>query len=397
MPAASYHPHATVLGVGMSVYVRPGAGAGHVAGAAAEVAVPLAWHAASTGQAPVSAETTARWILIGFSTVAGVTKIHLKRIAQPLNPRMINSTAGQDGSKLVVAITGSSGMIGSAARRAFEARGHTVKRLVRRAASAPGEIAWNPTAEEIDPRVAAQLEGVDVVINMAGENLAQRWTSGARRRIVDSRVPGTLLLSRTLAALDRKPRVMISGSAMGIYGDRGDELLDESSTLGDGFLASVCKDWEAATSPASEAGIRVVTSRTTLVLDRHGGAFPQFLLQFRLWAGGRLGSGGQWMSWITLRDVVGVFSFLIEAERVSGPVNVVAPEPVTNAEFVRVLGRVLHRPVLLPVPTVALELVFGQMARDTVLASQRVVSRKLGGYRFEDPELEQAIREVISR
>ena len=288
-------------------------------------------------------------------------------------------------------------MIGSAVARTFEARGHTVKRLVRRVASNSNEIAWQPTARDIDPRVKAQLEGVDVVINLAGEALDQRWTTSARRRIVESRVPGTLLLSRTLAALERKPRVMISGSAMGIYGSRGDEVLDESSAPGDGFLASICKDWEAATAPASEAGIRVVLSRTTLVLDRRSGAFPKFLLQFRLWAGGRLGSGRQWMSWITLRDIVGVFSFLIEQERITGPVNVVAPDPVTNAEFVRVLGRVLHRPVLLPVPTFALELVFGQMARETVLGSQRLVSRKLGGYEFADPGLEGAIRSVLAR
>ena len=310
---------------------------------------------------------------------------------------MTTPAAGQGASRLVVAITGSSGMIGSAVARTFEARGHTVKRLVRRVASNSNEIAWQPTARDIDPRVKAQLEGVDVVINLAGEALDQRWTTSARRRIVESRVPGTLLLSRTLAALERKPRVMISGSAMGIYGSRGDEVLDESSAPGDGFLASICKDWEAATAPASEAGIRVVQSRTTLVLDRRSGAFPKFLLQFRLWAGGRLGSGRQWMSWITLRDIVGVFSFLIEQERITGPVNVVAPDPVTNAEFVRVLGRVLHRPVLLPVPTFALELVFGQMARETVLGSQRLVSLKLGGYEFADPGLEGAIRSVLAR
>lgn len=301
---------------------------------------------------------------------------------------------GSESPKLVVAITGSSGMIGSAVRRAFEGRGHSVKRLVRRPAAGGNEIAWNPSARDVEPSVKAQLEGVDAVINLAGENLAQRWTAAAKRRIVESRVPGTLLLSRTLAALDRKPRVMISGSAMGIYGDRGDEELDESSAPGTGFLADLCKQWEAATTPASDAGIRVVHSRTSLVLDRRGGALPRFLLQFRLWAGGRLGSGRQWVSWITLRDVTGVFNYLIEHQSIAGPVNVVAPGPVTNAEFVRVLGRVLHRPVLVPVPTVALELVLGQMARDTVLASQRMLSRKLGGYQFADPELEGAIRHV---
>ena len=364
----------------------------------ADDALPLVWHAASAVSAPMNVVSNARWIVIRFSPVAGrATKIHVNSNARTIAARMTIPVAGHNGSRLVVAITGSSGMIGSALTRAFEARGHTVMRLVRRAASVPTEIAWQPMARDIDSRVAARLEGVDVVVNLAGENLAQRWTSSAKRRIVESRVPGTLLLSRTLAALDRKPRLLISGSAMGIYGDRGDEVLDESSALGEGFLADVCKKWEAATSPASEAGIRVATSRTTLVLDRHGGALPQFLLQFRLWAGGRLGSGRQWMSWITLRDVVGVFGFLIDQESISGPVNVVAPEPVRNAEFVRVLGRVLRRPALVPVPTFALGLVFGQMGRDTVLASQRVVSRSLGGYDFADPVLERALREVLSR
>ena len=310
---------------------------------------------------------------------------------------MINPAVTYDGARLVVAITGSSGLIGSALVHALEARGHAVKRMVRRAAAGPNEIAWHPGASAVDARVASQLEGVDVVVNLAGENLAQRWTDRARRSIVESRVPGTLLLSRTIAQLTRKPRLMISGSAVGIYGNRGDELLDESSTLGDDFLARVCKDWEAATQAASEAGIRVALSRTGLVLDRHGGAFPQFLLQFRLGAGGRLGNGRQWMSWITLRDVIGVFNFLIDHEEISGPVNVVAPEPVTNAEFVRVLGRVLKRPTVFTVPEFGLKLVFGQMAEDTVLASQRARSLRLAEYGFKDAGLEAALRDVISR
>ena len=310
---------------------------------------------------------------------------------------MSNPAVTYDGPRLVVAITGSSGLIGSALVRALEERGHTVKRMVRRAAAGPNEIPWHPGASAVDARVASQLEGVDVVVNLAGENLAQRWTDRARRSIIDSRVPGTLLLSRTIAQLTRKPRLMISGSAVGIYGNRGDDVLDESSTLGDDFLARVCKDWEAATQAASEAGIRVALSRTGLVLDRHGGAFPQFLLQFRLGAGGRLGSGRQWMSWITLRDVIGVFNFLINHEEISGPVNVVAPEPVTNAEFVRVLGHVLKRPTLFTVPEFGLKLVFGQMAEDTVLASQRARSLRLAEYGFKDAGLEEALRDVISR
>ena len=310
---------------------------------------------------------------------------------------MSNPAVRYDGPRFVVAITGSSGLIGAALVRALEERGHTVKRMVRRAAAGPNEIAWQPGVSAVDARVASQLEGVDVVVNLAGENLAQRWTDRARRSIIDSRVPGTLLLSRTIAQLTRKPRLMISGSAVGIYGNRGDELLDESSTLGDDVRARVCKDWEAATQAASEAGIRVALSRTGLVLDRHGGALPQFLLQFRLGAGGRLGSGRQWMSWITLRDVIGVFNFLIDHEEISGPVNVVAPEPVTNAEFVRVLGRVLNRPTLFTVPEFGLRLVFGQMAEDTVLASQRARSLRLGAYGFKDAGLEAALRDVISR
>ncbi|HTK52154.1 MAG TPA: TIGR01777 family oxidoreductase [Gemmatimonadaceae bacterium] len=308
---------------------------------------------------------------------------------------MSNPAVTYEGPRLVVAITGSSGMIGSALGRALEARGHTVKRMVRRAAAGPNEVAWNPGASTVDARVASQLEGVDVVVNLAGENLAQRWTDSARRSIVESRVPGTLLLSRTIASLARKPRLMISGSAVGIYGNRGDEPLDESSSLADDFLARVCKDWEAATQPASAAGVRVALSRTGLVLDPRGGAFPRFLLQFRLGAGGRLGSGRQWMSWITLRDVIGIFSFLMDHEEISGPVNVVAPEPATNAEFARVLGRVLNRPSLFVVPEFGLKLVFGRMAEDVVLASQRVKTLKLGGYEYADPELEAALRHVV--
>jgi uncharacterized protein (TIGR01777 family) len=296
-------------------------------------------------------------------------------------------------ARLVIAVSGSSGLIGSALTAALEARGHTIKRLVRRAANGANEIAWHPARGQLDAR---ELSGVDAVVNLAGEDLAQRWTAGVRTRIRAGRVNGTTILARALAAMSIKPRVMLSGSAVGIYGTRGDEILDESSDLGNDFLASVCKDWEAATAPASDAGIRVVNLRTGLVLSRDGGVLKKMLLPFRLGVGGRLGDGNQWMSWIALSDVVAALAFLLRAESVSGPVNLVAPNPVMNAEFTRTLAHVLGRPALISVPKFALTMLFGQMAEDTILASQRVRSRRLleNGFKFKQPALEGALRDA---
>jgi uncharacterized protein len=294
---------------------------------------------------------------------------------------------------MIIAISGSSGLVGSALSAALEARGHTIRRLVRRPARGPEEISWDPEREKLDP---GGLEGVDAVVNLAGEPLAQRWTATARMRIRSSRVNGTTTLARALASTATKPRVMLSGSAIGIYGSRGDEVLDESSELGTDFLASVAKDWEQATTAASSAGIRVVHLRTGLVLSRQGGALAKMLLPFQLGVGGRFGEGSQWMSWIALSDLIAALAFLLRAEAVSGPVNLVAPNPVTNAEFARTLAYVLGRPAMVPVPRFALSLLFGEMGDQTVLASQRVRARRLleNGFKFKLPTLEGALRDA---
>lgn len=298
--------------------------------------------------------------------------------------------------RLVVAISGSSGLIGSAIAHRVQRTGGEVRRLVRRAARAPGEISWDPTRGVID---ADALEGVDALINLAGENLAQRWTDDVKRRIRDSRVESTKLLSRTVATLAGKPRVFLSGSAIGIYGSRGDEILDESSTLGDDFLASVCKDWEAAAEPATDAGIRLVHLRTGIVLSRDGGALPKMLLPFKLGVGGKFGSGRQWMSWIALSDYVDAIAFLLTNGGIHGPVNMVAINPVTNDEFAHTIARVIGRPAMFSVPGFAMKLVLGEMAEDTVLASQRVAPRRLvdAGFTFTYPTLESALRFEIGK
>ncbi len=295
-----------------------------------------------------------------------------------------------------IAISGASGLVGSALTHALEAQGQTVIRLVRRQPRDAREIAWDPTREKLD---LPGLDGVDAVVNLAGENLFRLWTPGAKSRIRASRVGGTTALSRAIAALPTKPRVMVSGSAVGFYGNRGDESLDEASAPGNDFLASVCKEWEAATSPASDAGIRVVLSRTGLVLTPHGGALAKMLLPFRLGLGARFGSGKQWMSWISLSDIVSALISLIRSDAPSGPVNLVAPNPVTNAEFTRTLGYVLGRPALLVVPRVAAEMVFGEMGDSTILASQRVRPRRLleSGFEFSEPTLEAALRAELAR
>jgi uncharacterized protein (TIGR01777 family) len=292
---------------------------------------------------------------------------------------------------MVIALSGSSGLIGSALTVALEQEGHEVRRLVRRAVRSPYDVSWDPDAGTID---VARLAGVDAAVNLAGENLAQRWTDDVKQRIRASRVKSTALLSASLAGLPVKPRVLLSGSAVGIYGDRGDEELDEESALGTDFLSRVCKDWEQSTARASDAGIRVAHLRTGLVLARDGGALPRMLMPFRLGVGGRLGNGRQWMSWISLTDVVAAICFLLTADAIAGPVNMVAPNPATNAEFTRTLAAVMHRPALFAVPKFALELALGEMADETVLASQRVRPRRLlaANYSFRESALERALR-----
>jgi uncharacterized protein (TIGR01777 family) len=288
-----------------------------------------------------------------------------------------------------VAVTGSGGLIGSALCTALEKDGHAVLRLVRSGAG-PGEAHWDPERGEID---AVALAGLDAVVNLAGENVGQRWTAAVKERIRRSRVEGTRLLAAALASLPDPPEVLINASAVGYYGDRGDERLTESSAPGSDFLAGVVREWEAATAPAAEAGIRVVLPRFGVVLSHQGGALARMLPAFRLGGGGTLGSGRQWMSWVSLTDLVDSLRFLMGDAGARGAVNVVAPNPVTNEEFTHTLGAVLHRPTILAVPTVALRLAFGEMAGGTLLASQRAAPDRLLslGFTFRHPRLEEAL------
>lgn len=294
-----------------------------------------------------------------------------------------------------IAITGATGSIGGALAPMLTTAGHQVIPVSRR--SIDGGIRWDPANGVLDP---AALEGVDAVIHLAGANLADgRWTDERKALLEESRTGPTALLARTLAALSRRPRVLISASAVGIYGDRGDEVLDELSEPGSDFLASLGRRWEAAADPAREAGIRVVHPRTGVVLTPADGALAKMLTPFKLGAGGKLGSGRQWMSWVALDDVLGAFWRMLADERLVGPVHVTAPNPVRNAEFTDVLAAVLNRPAIIPVPEIALRAMFGEMADATVLVSQRAVPRALEqhGYRFEYPELEGALRHLLGR
>jgi uncharacterized protein (TIGR01777 family) len=301
-------------------------------------------------------------------------------------------------SARLVAVSGSSGLLGSAIGSTLGQRGWTVRRLVRRSAGA-GEISWNPSSGRLDP---ADLEGVDAVVHLSGEPVGARWTPARKLRIRESRVESTRLLSETLDRLSHPPAVLISASAIGVYGDRGDEILTEAADLGPesgDFLASVVRDWEAAAEPARGAGVRVVHPRFGIVLSSRGGALRQLLPAFRWGAGARMGDGSQWMSWISLDDAAGAVEHCLENGDVKGPVNVTAPEPVTNREFTRVLGQVLSRPARLRIPASVLRLALGEMAAGTVLASARVVPAKLlaSGYQFRHVSLAQALRDVLGR
>jgi uncharacterized protein (TIGR01777 family) len=259
-------------------------------------------------------------------------------------------------------------------------------------------VAWDPESGQIDRDAVARC-APDVVINLAGEPIAQRWTADRRRKIRDSRVRGTRALAESLASLPKRP-TLISGSAIGYYGAHcGDRLLAEPSPGADDFLAKLVWEWEQATAPALAAGIRVVMLRTGLVLARDGGVLARMLPPFQMGVGGRLGDGRQWMSWIALEDFIGVLAFAIATATLSGAVNVVAPEPVRNEEFTETLARVLGRPALLPVPKAGLALLFGEMADNTILASQRVVPEKLAGagFEFRRPRLEEALRVILKR
>jgi uncharacterized protein (TIGR01777 family) len=297
-----------------------------------------------------------------------------------------------------VAVTGAGGLLGSALGPFLTTGGHRVTPVTRRSGSSPG-VRWDPASGTID---AAALEGLDAVVHLAGETVGVRWTRERKRRIRESRVKGTRLLAETLAALERPPRVLVSASAMGVYGNRGDEVLSEADAR-DGppsdFLVDVGREWEAATEPARAAGIRVVLLRFGIVLTPAGGALGRMLPPFLAGAGGPLGNGRQWVSWISVDDAVGVIHHALCTEELSGPVNAAAPEPVTSRSFATTLGRVLHRPTLIPAPAPALRLLFGEMADTTLLASQRLSPARLleSGYSFRHPRLEGALRHVLGR
>ena len=270
--------------------------------------------------------------------------------------------------------------------------------VIANAAIVPGDVTWSPGAGVID---AAGLEGVDGVVHLSGESIfagLRRWTTAKRIRIRESRVGTTALLARTLVGLSRKPGVLVLITGSGFYGDRGDELLTEESPGGTGFLADVSREWEAAALPATAAGVRVVSLRTGLVLDRRGGLLGPLLPPFRLGVGGPIGRGRRYWSWITIDDLIAVFRFALEASGLAGPVNTASPNPVTNGEFARVLGRVLARPALIPVPPLLLRLLFGrEAANETILTSARLVPARLlaAGFRFRYPDLEGALRRVL--
>ncbi|MDN3353254.1 TIGR01777 family oxidoreductase [Actinomadura sp. DC4] len=293
-----------------------------------------------------------------------------------------------------IAITGSTGLIGKALVRALRDEGLTVIRLVRRPAAAEDEIRWDPFGE-VD---SAALEGVDAVVHLAGAGIGDhRWTETYKRQVRDSRVEGTRTLARALAGLDRRPAVFVSGSAVGYYGDTGDVTVDESAPEGEGFLPGLCRDWEAAAQPAVDAGIRVVHPRTGLVLSREGGLLGKVLPLFRLGLGGRLGGGRQWMSWITVADQVAALRFLLH-DGLSGPVNLTAPEPVTNSGFTAAVGRALHRPAPFIVPAPVLRLALGEFADEGALVSQRVLPDRLtkAGFTFRHPDIDTALADVLA-
>jgi hypothetical protein len=299
-----------------------------------------------------------------------------------------------------IAVTGASGFVGSALVAALRGDGCEVLTVGRRATgkgrSGKPDVEWDPRNGTLS---AAALAGVDGIVHLAGETVGRRWTRARKREIRDSRVVGTRLVADTIARLDPAPRVLVSASAIGYYGSRGDEWLDENSAPGADFLAEVTRAWELAADPARAAGVRVVCVRAGLVLGRTGGALKRMLPPFRLGFGGRLGGGGQWVSWIALADLVAVLRFALGTDTITGAVNAVSPSPVTNSEFTSTLARVLGRPALAPVSGFALRALFGDMAGCTLLASQRVRPARLerAGFEFTQPALEGALRSDLGR
>jgi uncharacterized protein (TIGR01777 family) len=296
-----------------------------------------------------------------------------------------------------VLVTGSSGLIGKALISAMKVAGHDMVRAVRKETAGEGEIAWCPDRGFLDK---AALEGIDAVVHLAGDGIADgRWNASKKKRLRDSRIGPTSKLCEDLAQMKRRPSVLVSASAIGVYGSRGDEILKENSPLGSDFLAEICKDWESATAPAKKAGIRVVNARIGVVLSSRGGALKQMLPPFRVGLGGRLGPGTQYFSWITLNDAVDAVRHLIDTDSISGPINLCTPTPVNNLVFTKTLGRVLNRATIFPFPAFAARLVFGEVADGLLLCSQRVDSSLLSSHNFSFtyPTLEPALRHLLGR
>jgi len=294
-----------------------------------------------------------------------------------------------------VAIAGASGFIGSALTRHLTTQGHVVRRIGR-ASSRGADFQWDLDTGRLDP---AALDGADAVVNFTGATIAQRWTSDHKRTILASRLRSTEILAKTMAAVRTPPGVFLSTSAIGVYGSRGDEPLDERSRPGTGFLADVVQQWEKAAVPAQDAGVRLVHPRMGLVMHPDGGVLAKLVPVFNLGGGGRIAKGTQWMSWIGLHDLLRALVFLIETPALSGAVNVTAPNPVTNADFSHTLGDVLHRPAIATVPEFAVKLMFGEMGEETLLAGQRVLPRRLvdAGFAFDFPELAAALRHELGK
>ncbi|KAK1178611.1 TIGR01777 family oxidoreductase [Streptomyces sp. NBS 14/10] len=294
-----------------------------------------------------------------------------------------------------IAITGSSGLIGTALVRSLHADGHQVVRLVRRAPRAEDEVQWDPKRQWVDSQ---GLAGCDAVVHLAGAGIGdRRWTDAYKKELLDSRVLGTTAVAEAVASLDTPPRVLVSASAVGFYGDTGGRVVDESAPPGDGFLADLCQQWEEATAPAQEAGVRTVFARTGLVVSAEGGAWGRLFPLFRFGLGGRMGSGRQYWSFIALDDHIAALRHILATDELVGPVNLTAPEPITNREVTAAMGRVLGRPTLLSVPAPALRLALGELSSD-VLGSVRAVPRRLldSGFSFTHPEIEQALRAALA-
>ena len=292
-----------------------------------------------------------------------------------------------------IAITGASGLIGTALTAALADAGHDLLHVVRHAPTGSAEVQWDVDAGTID---ASALEGVEAIVHLAGENIGQRWSDEVRRRVLDSRVNGTRLIAETASGLAGRP-VLVCASATGFYGDRGNEIVDEDSVPGQGFLAEVVEAWEAAAEPARAAGLRTVHLRQGIVLSRHGGALERLLTPFKLGTGGRVGNGRQWWSWVSLADTVSAYLFTLD-HQLEGPVNVTAPGTVTNRDFTKALARALHRPAIFPLPAAAVKAAFGQMGEEMLLAGQRVAPRKLeaAGFTFAQPDIDSGLAAALA-